>query len=213
MDEEEVEVCDRASRGCSHTHSCNPPGPDDASHSHTCVHTQTRLHPCILHILLFTFYMISMNSQENDYSYRSNKRRSCGNREAVRKYREKKKAPTAYLEDETKRILQSQAVAETEIIRLLTLLIEMQVKIDHELGGFSFQKQCNGQMDPNTISISFNHADGCNVATRNEMCEVARVECDEGQAFHEPIHSIHYGHSHIKLFTCCIIGVYNTFHM
>nr|VDD57111.1 unnamed protein product [Brassica oleracea] len=75
-------------------------------------------------------------------------------REAVRKYREKKKARTAYLEDEVKRLqslneylfrkLQSQAMVETKIIKLRALLVEMQVKIDDELGGFSFQKQCNG---------------------------------------------------------------------
>ncbi|KAF2588229.1 hypothetical protein F2Q70_00040724, partial [Brassica cretica] len=75
-------------------------------------------------------------------------------REAARKYREKKKARTAYLEDEVKRLqslneyllrkLQSQAMVETKIIKLRALLVEMQVKIDDELGGFSFQKQCNG---------------------------------------------------------------------
>ena len=72
----------------------------------------------------------------------------------MRKYREKKKARTAYLEDEVKRLqsmnefllrkLQSQAIVEAEIIRLRTLLAEMQKTIDDELGGFSFQKQCNG---------------------------------------------------------------------
>ncbi|ESQ45314.1 hypothetical protein EUTSA_v10010764mg [Eutrema salsugineum] len=140
MDEEEVEVWDRASRGCSHTHSCNPPGPEDASHSHTCFHAHTHL--------------IIPDSGENDHCDGSNKKRSCGNREAVRKYREKKKARTAYLEDEVKRLqslneqlirkLQSQEMVETEIIRLRTLLVEMQGMIDGELGGFSFQKQCNG---------------------------------------------------------------------
>ena len=72
----------------------------------------------------------------------------------MRKYREKKKARTAYLEDEVKRLqslneyllrkLQSQAMVETEIIKLQALLVKMQVKIDDELGVFSFQKQCNG---------------------------------------------------------------------
>ncbi|KAG2287153.1 hypothetical protein Bca52824_046757 [Brassica carinata] len=90
MDGEEVEAWARASGGCSHTHSCNPPGPEDASHSHTCFHTHTHL--------------IIPDSQENGHSDSSNKRRSCGNREAVRKYREKKKARTAYLEDEVQRL-------------------------------------------------------------------------------------------------------------
>ena len=69
----------------------------------------------------------------------------------MRKYREKKKARTAYLEDEVKRLqslneyllrkLQSQAMVETEIIKLRALLVEMQGKIDDELGSFSFEKQ------------------------------------------------------------------------
>ncbi|CAN7057856.1 unnamed protein product [Brassica rapa subsp. trilocularis] len=178
MDGEEIEPWARASGGCSHTHSCNPPGPEDASHSHTCFHTHTHL--------------IIPDSQENDHSDSSNKRRPCGNREAVRKYREKKKARTAYLEDEVKRLqsmnefllrkLQSQAIVEAEIIRLRTLLAEMQGTIDDELGGFSFQKQCNGS------GFVFKE-DGCNVATRNMICEVTRVECEEGKTLHEPIHS------------------------
>ncbi|EOA24836.1 hypothetical protein CARUB_v10018125mg [Capsella rubella] len=169
MDEEEVQVWDGASRGCSHTHSCNPPGPDDASHSHTCFHTHTHL--------------IIPDQQENDHSDSSNKKRSCGNREAVRKYREKKKARTAYLEDEVKRLqtlnehlhrkLQSQATVETEVIRLRTLLVEMQGKIDGELGGFSNQKHCFGS------GLVFKE-DGCSVATSNIICEAARVECEEG---------------------------------
>ncbi|KAJ0253569.1 Basic leucine zipper 24 [Hirschfeldia incana] len=129
--DEEVEVCDQSSGGCSHTHSGDPPGPDDASHSHICFHTHTHL--------------IIPDPQENHHADSSNKRRSCGNREAVRKYWEKKKARTAYLEDEVKKLqylnehllrkLQSQAMVETEIIKLGALLVEMQGKIDDELGG------------------------------------------------------------------------------
>lgn len=82
MEEEKVEFWDRASRGCNHTHSCNPPGPDHASHSHT-------------HLIITVQYFT--------------------------------------LHSHTHLI----------IIRLRTLLVEMQVKIDNELGGFSFQNQCN----------------------------------------------------------------------
>ncbi|KAH0911894.1 hypothetical protein HID58_035215 [Brassica napus] len=164
----------------SHTHSCNPPGPDDASHSHTCFHTHTHL--------------IIPEPQENDNSDISG--------HVGTERQEKKKARTAYLEDEVKRLqslneyllrkLQSQAMVETEIIKLRALLVEMQVKIDDEFGGFSFQKQCDGSglMDSNTISISCNHTDECNIAIRNVKCEVARVDCEESKALGEPIHSI-----------------------
>ncbi|KAL9294700.1 Basic leucine zipper 24 [Arabidopsis thaliana] len=178
MNEEEDKDQDRVTRGCSHTHSCNPPGPEDASHSHTCFHAHTHL--------------IISDQQENDHSDSSNKKRSCGNREAVRKYREKKKARTAYLEDEVMRLqslneqllrkLQSQEIVETELIRLRALLVEMQGKIEVELCSFSFQKQCNGS------GFVFKE-DGCNLATSNMMCEAARVECEEGQTLHDPIQS------------------------
>ncbi|KAG7560521.1 Basic-leucine zipper domain [Arabidopsis thaliana x Arabidopsis arenosa] len=136
--------------------------------------------------------MLQQDQQEHDHSDSSNKKRSCGNREAVRKYREKKKARTAYLEDEVKRLqslneqmlrkLQSQEMVESELIRLRTLVVEMQGKIDVELCGFSFQKQCNGS------GFVFKE-DGCSVATSNMMGEAARVECEEGQTLHDPIHS------------------------
>lgn len=45
-------------------------------------------------------------------------------------------------------------------------------------------------MDSNTISISCNHTDECNITIRNVTCEVARVDCEESKALREPIHSI-----------------------
>ncbi|KAF5952462.1 hypothetical protein HYC85_010406 [Camellia sinensis] len=80
-------------------------------------------------------------------------RRASGNREAVRKYREKKKAHTAYLEEEVKKLrllnqqlirkLQGQAILESEILRLRGLLLDLRGKIDEELGVFPFQNKCD----------------------------------------------------------------------
>ncbi|KAK6928808.1 Basic-leucine zipper domain [Dillenia turbinata] len=128
-------------RTCTHTHTCNPPGPD-AAHTHTCYHTHT-------HVLA---------SEDDDLPYSekakvSNSRKPLGNREAVRKYREKKKAHTAYLEEEVKKLrllnqqlvrkLQGQAILEAEVLRLRGLLVDVRAKIDNELGVYPFQKQCN----------------------------------------------------------------------
>ncbi|KAL6009925.1 hypothetical protein ACLOJK_000356 [Asimina triloba] len=127
-------------RTCTHTHSCNPPGPDTA-HTHTCYHTHTRV----------------IASGDDDQSGEKQpsvpkSRKPSGNREAVRKYREKKKAHTAYLEEEVKilrminqqllRKLQGQAVLEADVLRLRTLLLDVRGKIDAELGDFPFKKQC-----------------------------------------------------------------------
>ncbi|GLT31562.1 hypothetical protein SLA2020_062910 [Shorea laevis] len=128
-------------RTCTHTHTCNPPGPD-AVHTHTCYHTHTQV----------------IASEDDDHPNVKNHsslkpRRPSGNREAVRKYREKKKAHTAYLEEEVKKLrmlnqqlvkrLQGQAALESEVLRLRTLLVDLRAKIDGELCVFPFQKQCN----------------------------------------------------------------------
>ncbi|CAN7094729.1 unnamed protein product [Brassica rapa subsp. narinosa] len=80
-------------------------------------------------------------------------------------------------------------MVETEIIKLRALLVEMQVKIDDEFGGFSFQKQCDGSgfvFKEGDVSLLYE----CNIAIRNVKCEVARVDCEESKALGEPIHSI-----------------------
>lgn len=120
-------------RTCTHTHTCNPPGPE-AVHTHTCYHTHTQVF-----------------ASEDDTD--SKPKRTSGNREAVRKYREKKKAHTAYLEEEVRKLrlvnqqlvrkLQGQALLEAELLRLRNILLQLKGKIDSELGSFPFQCQNN----------------------------------------------------------------------
>ncbi|KAJ0867189.1 putative transcription factor bZIP family [Helianthus annuus] len=85
------------SHACTHTHTCNPPGPD-SSHTHTCYHVHTKIVP-------------AMSGDDDktptddtaESADKKGKKRPLGNREAVRKYREKKKARAASLEDEVVR--------------------------------------------------------------------------------------------------------------
>ncbi|KAJ8900228.1 hypothetical protein K2173_024868 [Erythroxylum novogranatense] len=126
-------------RTCTHTHTCNPPGPD-ATHTHTCYHTHTQV-----------IASEEEQGRQNKERSKSNSKRPSGNREAVRKYREKKKAQTAYLEEEVKKLrvlnqqlvrkLQGQAILEAEVSRLRSLLVDLRGKIDNELGVFPIQKQ------------------------------------------------------------------------
>lgn len=126
----------KSARTCTHTHTCNPPGPD-AVHTHTCFHTHTQV----------------ISSEDDKEPSSLKPRKHSGNREAVRKYREKKKAHTAYLEEEVKkqrllnqqlvRKVQAQTVLEAEVLRLRTLLVDFRAKIDGELGVFPLQKPCN----------------------------------------------------------------------
>ncbi|CAI9260385.1 unnamed protein product [Lactuca saligna] len=78
------------------------------------------------------------------------KNRPSGNREAVRKYREKKKARAASLEDEVVRLtalnqqlmrrVQSQVRLEAEVARQKCLLVDIRGRIDGEIGSFPYQK-------------------------------------------------------------------------
>ncbi|CAA0816575.1 Basic-leucine zipper (bZIP) transcription factor family protein [Striga hermonthica] len=116
----------KSPQSCTHTHTCNPPGPG-ATHTHTCYHAHTHVIP-----------------SEQDRSPVSTSHRPAGNREAVRKYREKKKAHAAYLEEEVKKLrrtnkllmgkLQRQSVLEAEAARLRGILVNLRGKIDCELG-------------------------------------------------------------------------------
>ncbi|KAL8229823.1 hypothetical protein R6Q57_014723 [Mikania cordata] len=81
--------------------------------------------------------------------------RPSGNRVAVKKYREKKKAQNAYLEEVVKKLrvvnraltrkLQLQAALEAEAIRLRRLLVNFKAQIGNELGVSRFR--CNGVSD------------------------------------------------------------------
>ncbi|KAF5761708.1 putative transcription factor bZIP family [Helianthus annuus] len=84
--------------------------------------------------------------------------RPSGNRVAVRKYREKKKAQNAYLEQEVKKLrlvnralirkLQLQAALGAEAVRLRKLLMDLKSRIGNELGVSRVYKQsCNGSSD------------------------------------------------------------------
>ncbi|KAG0476099.1 hypothetical protein HPP92_012940 [Vanilla planifolia] len=115
---------------CTHTHTCNPTGPD-LPHTHTCFHVHTKI--------------LSAPPDESAESGKktSVKKRSCGNREAVRKYREKKKARAASLEDEVVQLreinqqlmkrIQGQAALEAEVAGLRCLLVDIRGRIEERL--------------------------------------------------------------------------------
>ncbi|KAE8798346.1 bZIP-type transcription factor [Hordeum vulgare] len=120
---------------CTHTHTCNPPV-DDSSHTHTCVHVHTKI--------------VSASSDDSPAGNGASKKRPSGNRAAVRKYREKKKAHTALLEEEVVRLkalnkqllkkLQSHAALEAEAARLRCLLVDVRGRIEGEIGAFPYQR-------------------------------------------------------------------------
>lgn len=161
---------------CTHTHTCNPPGPD-FEHAHTCYHVHTKI--------------IASSSEDkgenNDDSAESvekrGKKRPLGNREAVRKYREKKKARAASLEDEILKLrtinqqllkrLHGQAALEAEVSRLRCLLVDIRGRIEGEIGSFPYQKPIkNGDMFQNVSSSVLpgsNVTNPCNIQCNDQM--------------------------------------------
>ncbi|KAH7306662.1 hypothetical protein KP509_22G023900 [Ceratopteris richardii] len=142
----------KGTHACTHTHTCNPPGPSNAPHTHTCVHMHTHLfsqqqqHASSDTLGSSQSFLGAeeQNPDTPDAAVDASKKRPIGNREAVKKYREKKKAHTAYLEDQVAQLqsvnqqllrrLQGHAALEAEVIRLRTLLAEFRGRIDGELG-------------------------------------------------------------------------------
>ncbi|VAI91141.1 unnamed protein product [Triticum turgidum subsp. durum] len=130
---------------CTHTHACcNPHVRHDlAHHTQTCIHVHTK----ILREESDDVAETSESPQETDGP---KKKRPPGNRAAVRKYREKKKAHTTLLEEEVARLkalnkqllrrLQSHSALEAEASRLRCLLVDIRGRIEGELGAFPYQR-------------------------------------------------------------------------
>ncbi|KAI3934386.1 hypothetical protein MKW92_032590 [Papaver armeniacum] len=90
-------------------------------------------------------------TEETDGSVEiKSKKRAPGNRESVRKYRERKKARQALIEDELAKLrivnqqllkrLQGQVALEQEVARFKCLLVDIRGRIKGELGSFPYQK-------------------------------------------------------------------------
>lgn len=184
---------------CTHTHTCNPPGPD-AVHRHTCYHTHTCNPPgpdaVHTHTCYHTHTQVFAPEDDKEHT-KSKARRPSSNREAVRKYREKKKAHTAYLEEEVKRLhlqhvqlvrkLQKQAILEAELSRLRSVLIDIRRKIGNELGVFPYEKQCTSYGQTNFPCFNSPHAgsssqvavcgNGKLLAQWERNCQPAILDC------------------------------------
>lgn len=156
---------------CTHTHTCNPPGPD-SSHTHTCFHVHTK-------IVAPTSEDKVSTDDTAESTEKKTKKRPLGNREAVRKYREKKKARTASLEDEVVRLgavnqqllkrLQGQAALEAEVARLKCLLVDIRGRIEGEIGSFPYQKSVNNMNLPNPHSAGAYVVNPCNMRCDDQV--------------------------------------------
>ncbi|KAL3613946.1 hypothetical protein CASFOL_042020 [Castilleja foliolosa] len=155
-------------QACTHAHACNPSGPDK-SHTHTCIHVHTQIMP-------------SPSDDTADSVEKKSKKRPLGNREAVRKYREKKKARAASLEDEVNRLralnqqlmkrLQGQSLLEAEIARLKCLLVDIRGRIEGEIGSFPYQKpnlaNNNNNFNPNSMNGTY-VVNSCNMQRNDQI--------------------------------------------
>ncbi|KAM0951047.1 putative transcription factor bZIP family [Dioscorea sansibarensis] len=164
---------------CTHTHTCNLPGPSMANHTHTCYHTHTQV-------------FATSEGERDDEGEAKKQRKPLGNREAVRKYREKKKAHAAYLEEEVKKLrmvnqqllkkLQGHAALEAEVVRLRSLLVDVRAKIDGELGAYPFERQSssNGKVFRCSSDSQCIHETAAVVGWEGG-CMPAIINCQSGQ--------------------------------
>nr|GEU90986.1 basic leucine zipper 23-like [Tanacetum cinerariifolium] len=149
---------------CIHTHKRNPPG------------FSYRVHNKILPTMSDDDKAPTDDTAES--SDKKEKNYSKGNREAVKKYRERKKARAASLEDEVVRLralnqqlmkkIQTHSGLEAEVGRLKYLLVDIRGRIDGELGSFPYQKQVPVNqsvinMRQTTPMQHDQHVDGCDM--------------------------------------------------
>ncbi|KAL6616231.1 hypothetical protein ACP70R_038501 [Stipagrostis hirtigluma subsp. patula] len=159
----------------AHTHTCNPPGPSAAMHTHTFLNTHK-------------LFMASSGEHTDTVKEEMRKpRKPLGNREAVRKYREKKKAHAVFLEEEIKKLratnqqllrrLQGHVALEAEVVRLRGLLFDIRGKIDAEIDTFPCQKHCNAGPVICTDPIRCFNTNNPEVATVKESSGPTVLDC------------------------------------
>ncbi|CAN8257845.1 unnamed protein product [Cochlearia groenlandica] len=168
----------RDTQACTHTHTCNPPGPDNNNtHTHTCLHVHTKILP--LHTQDDNNNDNNNGDDDDTFAESLGKKRPLGNKEAVRKYREKKKAKTASLEEEVVRLramnsqllkrLQGQAALEAEVTRLKCLLVDIRGRIEGEIGSFPYQKPAVTTNLPMPMPMPFSYTmPPCNMQCRGD---------------------------------------------
>ncbi|XP_074275672.1 basic leucine zipper 23-like isoform X2 [Silene latifolia] len=164
-------------------HSNTNLGPE-FPHSHTCVHMHTKI-----------VGTPSSNADSYDHAdYSSESRDRGGNREAVRKYRQKKKAYTASLANELASLkaanqqliqkLQSRSSLEAEVARLKCLLVDIRGRIEGEIGSFPYQKPVKPpNMYPNIPNTNFPGSSNiaCNENGKcGQDCEFQNLNCMAG---------------------------------
>ncbi|KAI3852751.1 hypothetical protein MKW92_051155 [Papaver armeniacum] len=151
----------------------------DDTHAHTCTNTSNQSEkdmlqnpvlpqsPNYIHFLAQNPHVEEKTTtEETDESVdKTSKKRPHGNRESVRKYRERKKARQASIEDELIRMrivnqqllkrVQGLVALEQEVERFKCLLVEIRGRIKGELGSFPFQKPCHNKYPGSDNNLVF----------------------------------------------------------
>ncbi|MCL7029933.1 hypothetical protein MKW94_014188 [Papaver nudicaule] len=157
------------SHASTHTYTPNQTG-EDVPHSENFFHLRTKNLPV----------EEKTTTEETDGSVEiKSKKRAPGNRESVRKYRERKKARQASIEDELIKLrivnqqllkrLQGQVALEQEVARFKCLLVDIRGRIKGELGTFPYQKPTNNGSIPRSMPPSNNLAMGYDL---NQQCDI-----------------------------------------
>ncbi|KAI3880123.1 hypothetical protein MKX03_037559 [Papaver bracteatum] len=145
-------------------------------------------------------------TEETDESDdKKSEKRPHGNRESVRKYRERKKARQASIEDELNRMrivnqqlfkrLQGLVALEQEVERFKCLLVDIRGRIKGELGSFPYQNPTNGNgVIPQNMPRPSTSAGVCEV----NQCDHQYPGLDNNSGFKE---SLEFGQANVRLST------------
>ncbi|KAK8481329.1 hypothetical protein V6N11_047223 [Hibiscus sabdariffa] len=140
------------SHACTHTHTCNPPGPDN-SHTHTCFHVHTKIVPASPED--------KTASDDTAGSKEKSKKRPLVNQQLLKR-------------------LQGQAALEAEVARLKCLLVDIRGRIEGEIGSFPYQKSAT-TVNPMNVPGAY-VMNPCNVQCNDQMyCPHPGVEGRTGE--------------------------------
>ncbi|GFS36574.1 Basic-leucine zipper (bZIP) transcription factor family protein [Actinidia rufa] len=138
---------------CTHTHTCNPPGPD-STHTHTCVHVHTK---------------IMSGPAEDKFASTARKKK------AQTASLEDEVVSLRTLTQQLMKRLEGQAALEAEIARLKRLLVDIRGRIEGEIGSFPYQKPVrSGNMYQNLANTNLPGA---------YMTNPCNMQCDDDQVY------------------------------
>ncbi|CAI9113487.1 OLC1v1014099C1 [Oldenlandia corymbosa var. corymbosa] len=201
--EEGLLLKDAHAVACSHTHTCNPPGPHN-THTHSCIHVHTKIVPAPAPPSIED--KIRHDDAVEAAEEKKATKRTLSNRVAVGKYRANKKAKAALIEEELakskaliqqlmeeltkqqamyQRLMEEKALIEGENVNFKYLVIDIKSRIEGMIGSSPNQMPtikigggdvCQNLQSCNN-SLSAHYTDLCDIQCVDQLGEFSNLVC------------------------------------